>query len=137
MSICGRCNSRTERPCAYADTTAEYYAALISALRHVAYRYGYALATHGSLKSDIDLLAVPWRDTAVSAESLAEAIRKTAEAITGTARVRVADKKLFPELKPCGRLAWAFYLTPYDSVAGPYIDLSVMPKEQSGKRRKP
>lgn len=128
MAICGRCQARTERPCTYPDKTREYYDALITALRHVAYRCGYALAVHGSLRTDIDLLAAPWRDSAVSAEHLAEEIRLTAERIIGTARIREFDK--LPEHKPCGRMAWAFYLQP-EGVEGPYIDLSVMPKQQT------
>lgn len=97
---------------------------LIPALRHVAYRCGYALAVHGSLKTDIDLIAVPWRETAVGQAYVAEEIRKTAEQIIGCAVVRKYDPN--PEKKPCGRLAWAFYLQPED-IEGPYIDLSVFP----------
>jgi hypothetical protein len=94
------------------------------ALRFVAQRCGYALAVHGSLKTDIDLLAAPWRQTAVSADYLAEQIRLTAESIIGTAQTRAHDPS--PTKKPCGRRAWSFYLQP-DGVEGPYIDLSVMP----------
>jgi len=101
------------------------------ALRFVAYRCGYALAVHGSLKTDIDLIAAPWRDSCISAASLAEHIRACAEQIIGTARVREYDKH--PEEKPCGRLAWSFYLQP-EGVEGPYIDLSVMPKVCNGER---
>jgi hypothetical protein len=97
---------------------------MMPALRFVAYRCGYALAVHGSLKTDIDLIAVPWRDSAVDAAYTAEQIRLTAERIIGTARVRECDPN--PTQKPCGRLAWSFYLQP-EGVEGPYIDLSVMP----------
>jgi hypothetical protein len=128
MSICQICKNRRERPCTYSEQTAEYYAALIPALRHVAARYGYALAVHGSLKTDIDLVAAPWRDNAIRAPEFAEAIRRTAEIIIGFARIRDCDKDRSPEKKPCGRLAWSFYLTAYDSTPGPYIDLSVMPR---------
>ncbi len=112
-----------KRPDRRAEMCQEYYDVLIAALRFAAYRYGYALAVHGSLKRDIDLIACPWRDTAPDAASLAAEIKKVTEAIIGTARTREADPN--PTKMPCGRLAWSFYLTHEDE--GPYIDLSVMP----------
>jgi hypothetical protein len=122
LSICQICKRHQERPSPHAHLTQEYYRALIRALRHVAERYGYALAVHGSLKYDIDLVACPWRDSACSPESLAEAIRKAAEAIVGQCFIAPHETKTLPEKKPCGRLGWAFHLG-----GGPYIDLSVMP----------
>lgn len=116
------------KPDRLAEMCVEYYEVLIAPLRHVAYRCGYAVGVHGSLKRDIDLIAVPWRDTAVDAGYLIEQIRKATEAIVGEARVREVDAPQ-PQKKPCGRLAWSFYLTHED--AGPYIDISVMPKGQS------
>lgn len=85
-------------------------------LREVARRHGYALAVHGSLTYDIDLIACPWRDLATSPESLAEAIHKAVDAIAGQ------SKSEGPEKKPYGRLAWSFHMG-----GGPYVDLSVMP----------
>jgi hypothetical protein len=104
----------------------EYYDALIGALRYVAYRCGYALTVHGSLNRDIDLVACPWRDSAISAPHLIKYIQKATKAIIGTARTRDIDQDKQPQIKPCGRLAWAFYLT-YDDTK-PYLDISVMPK---------
>lgn len=106
----------------------EYYDVLIEALRYVAYRCGYALTVHGSLKRDIDLVACPWRESAVDAEYLIEKLREATLAIIGIAREREVDKGSQPEKKPCGRLAWAFYLTPDDDDNGVYLDISVMPK---------
>lgn len=128
MSICQRCLTREERACSYAARTREYYRVLIAALRYVAYRSGYAIAVHGSLKTDIDLIACPWRDSAVSAGHLAEELRRTAEQIIGIARIREGDTP--PTKKDCGRLAWSFYLTSEDTI-GPYIDLSVMPMAET------
>jgi|SRR6185437_738970 len=120
------------KPDQRANLCREYYSALISALRHVAYRCGYALAVHGSLKRDIDLIAAPWRDTAIDAHSLIESLKVATESIFGLARTRKADEGNMPERKPCGRLAWSFYLT-YDD-HGPYLDISVMPKVPEKKR---
>lgn len=128
MSICDICHARTERPAPHAARTREYYDILIKPLRYVAYRCGYALAVHGSLGFDIDLVACPWRDTAISAQHLAEEIRSTAEKIIGICKIWKKDEGRLPEKKPCGRLGWSFYLVQEDcGQLGPYIDLSVMP----------
>lgn len=124
MSICQVCQIRSERPCTYSRRTKQYYRILIRPLRHVAERCGYALGVHGSLKTDIDLIAVPWRESAAPQDYLAEELRKTIEQIIGTARQRDNDP---PTKKPCGRIAYSFYTSPHDDIAGPYIDLSIMP----------
>lgn len=119
--LCHKCLGREERPCSYEHLTRDYVKVLLPALRQVAYRYGYAIGTHGSQKTDIDLIACPWRDLAINAHALVEAIQKATEAIIGWAEIRGE-----PEKKPNGRLAWSIHLTPA-GVDGPYIDLSVMP----------
>lgn len=110
------------RPCEYEELTREFYEAINSALKFKARSCGYALLTHGSLKTDIDLVAVPWREGAISQESLAEKIRQTVKEIIGTAD----DRKQPPTKKPNGRLAYSFYLVP-PACRGPYIDLSIFP----------
>lgn len=112
---------RRQNPDDLAEDCAEYVVVLLPALRYVAYRCGYALATHGSVARDIDIIACPWRDSAIDAESLIERLVRATEAIVGIARV--ADHS--PEVKPCGRLAWSVFLT---TDALPYLDISVMPK---------
>ena len=87
------------------------YADLVMLARNV----GYSLALHGSMARDLDLIAVPWTDDAVSAQDLAHVIAE------GTGRA-LSD---FHE-KPHGRLAWVIQLG-----GGPYIDLSVMPRVES------
>lgn len=57
---------------------------------------GYALAIHGSLARDFDLVAIPWRDEVSSEAELLEAIQKTF-AIT---------KILGPETKEYGRVVY-------------------------------
>lgn len=110
---------------------AEFYDALITALRYVAYRCGYALAVHGSIKRDIDLIACPWRDHAVDSEYLIKEIKKATKAIIGEARPRCGEKTLKAQTMPCGRIAYAIYLTHDDS--DPYLDISVMPKVEGKK----
>ena len=134
MSQCPMCNSSVERAAPHEAMTKEYWDVLCKPLRHVAERCGYALAVHGSLGFDIDLVAVPWRENAVGAECLVEQILQATKAIIGVCEIRACDKAInqAPEKKPCGRLAWSLYLVP-DSpgMLGPFIDLSVFPPQRS------
>lgn len=100
----------------HAERCRELADILIVPLREVARRHGYALAVHGSLSYDIDLIACPWRDLATTPESLVEAIHKAVDAIVGP------SKPEGPTQKPYGRQAWVIHMG-----GGPYIDLSVMP----------
>lgn len=101
---------------------------LIPALRIIARQGGYAVAVHGSLARDIDVVAIPWTEDAVPADALAEALISEIERVNGVALVlnnRQADINDFtqrnPQPRPHGRLAWAIHLG-----GGPYIDLSVI-----------
>lgn len=80
--------------------------------------FGYAIAVHGSLQRDMDLIAVPWSQAATDEEELLKAICETVggfrlEHQTG------ADK-------PHGRRAWTIHLG-----AGLFIDLSIMPRREA------
>jgi hypothetical protein len=114
----------------------EVYERLIAPLRAVARAHGYALAVHGSLARDIDLIAVPWRPAVTAPAAFVEVIRATAEDITGyTAFIKNdprADPRDFtrrsPEPKFHGRLAWSIYVKGrHPGGFETYIDLSVMP----------
>lgn len=98
-----------------------YYAALYPQLREVARQNGYALALHGSLVKDLDLLAVPWVEDAVDAWDLAHAICERA----GGAIHERDDIGRSPNSRPHGRLVWTIHL----QRGGGYIDLSVMPRQ--------
>lgn len=93
-----------------------FYACLYADLRKAALECGYALALHGSMASDMDLLAVPWVDGAVSPEELFKAIHK---AIGST--LWQCDENLKPEEKPHGRIAYAINI--FGDV---FIDLSIV-----------
>lgn len=99
---------------------------LIPVLREVAESFGYCLAVHGSLRRDIDLVAVPWRENPCSVESLMEAIGKVAQSVRGASKDFLTCNSIGmlsnPEKKPCGRLAYTIQLG-----GGPYLDISVMP----------
>lgn len=46
-----------------APTSAPVYAAMYHELAEVARKHGYALAIHGSLQRDFDLIAIPWAES--------------------------------------------------------------------------
>lgn len=100
---------------------------LIGPLRETARKNGYALAVHGSLRRDIDLIAVPWIDKCSTPKELAAAIREKAQEVSGYAWPKHDEDTIYfregtPGSKPHGRLCWTFHLG-----GGPYIDLAVMP----------
>ena len=94
------------------------YAVLYPGLREVARQHGYALALHGTLQKDLDLLAVPWIDEASTSDDLAEALR----AHLGGDFVLTSREAPAWSQKPHGRKAWTIMLR-----GAGYIDLSVMP----------
>jgi hypothetical protein len=91
---------------------------LLPALREVARSHGYAIGLHGSVAYDIDLIVVPWRDKPIDLHTTIEALRKAIEAVVGFAEARHPE----PTKKPCGRLAWSFYVAGSD--CAPYFDIS-------------
>ena len=102
-------------------TFAPTYAFLYPVLAELANKRGYALALHGSLQRDLDVVALPWSDEASSPEDLAEDFLLYAEIYGMKLGDDHPNRK--PAIKPHGRLAWTIPLW-----AGAYIDLSVMPK---------
>lgn len=87
---------------------------VLAVVRSVARRAGYAVAVHGSLSRDIDLIAVPWGEVVESPSALVAAI-------VSEGRWLLADPQ--PEVKPHGRLAWAIRMPGFYR---PYLDLSVI-----------
>lgn len=109
------------------------YAALLPELQRVAREHGYALAVHGSMATDLDLIAAPWTPEATDAETLAEAMREHLHGHFPPASRKVGETWTIvpnPEDKPHGRRAWSIHCSPSETpVHSPcYIDLSVMPR---------
>lgn len=101
------------------------YASLFPGLAEIAQKYGYALAMHGSMITDMDLVAVPWTEEAIPAQQLVEILYVHLQRLT--LRLCEEDVKPFgpkyPEVKAHGRIAWLLPLG-----HGAVIDLSVMPR---------
>jgi len=97
-----------------------YYATIYPIIREEARKFGYALALHGSLQRDLDVVAVPWVESAASPKTLAEAITE-----------RVGGCLVDVTQKPHGRRAYTIHFCPFGLPEGPpggYIDLSVTPR---------
>lgn len=103
------------------------YAAMYPELLRVAKAHGYALAVHGSMTRDFDLIAVPWTEAAGDPQPMIEEMKHAIGGVYLHHEVDhlVADGR--PSDKPHGRRAWSIHLT-NKGADGPYIDLSVMPR---------
>ena len=99
----------------FVATRVTFYAALYPRLRQRARELGYALALHGSLAKDLDVLAVPWVEDAAAPHAL---VRALTEAAGGSC----ADPGT---TMPHGRRAFTIRL----GKTGGYVDLSIVPPE--------
>lgn len=110
VDICHKCNTPTQPVPKHWD-----YPKLpdVQIMRQLAKEVGYALAIHGTLERDLDLVAVPWVDEAVSQEELVEHIAQGINA-----------RILCPEQKPLGRYAVNLQIDGWYKL----IDLSVAAK---------
>ena len=108
-----------------AEELQAYFESLLPGIRKVARRHGYAIGVHGSMRRDLDLIAVPWKEDHSDKQVLADAIQK--EVGRG-----IVDTASLPwEEKPCGRLAISLHSGAWPEfdygVAGlGHIDLSVV-----------
>ncbi len=103
-------------------TFAPAYVGLFPILAEVAHINGYALAVHGSVSRDFDLVAIPWTDKAISSLGIMSAIANQVGVSDGCqiTKVRIAQGR---QGKPHGRISYTIPLS-----CGAAIDLSVMPK---------
>jgi len=97
---------------------------ILPAVREAARFQGYAIAVHGSLKRDIDLIAIAWTEQARPADELVRVVQGAIGGILGNC-LRIAE----PSLKPHGRIA---YILIHPGFADE-IDLSVIPPSTQTK----
>lgn len=100
---------------------------LLPALRVAAKAKGYALAVHGSMARDVDLLAAPWADDAASAEELFEALLAATIATLDSGFALKDDKK--GTRRPHGRRSFVIHIGPKG-----YLDISIMPRRPPRRR---
>lgn len=94
---------------------APIYACVYAGFAEIARAHGYALAVHGSLASDFDVICIPWTDEAVDPEAVVSAI-------LAKYAIRRCDGD--PERKKHGRLAYTLSFKFGDT----RLDLSFMPR---------
>lgn len=92
------------------------YACYYGILKDIAHEYGYALAIHGSLTRDFDLIAVPWIE---NPKDHLEMLDKFAEAL-GTVRFEGKPYNSC-EQKPHNRMTYTI-----PSGGGGYLDISII-----------
>lgn len=104
---------------------AELLPRILEPIREVAHGHGYAIAIHGSLARDIDLVAIPWVEWANDADELVRSIRGAVAGVLGRCLVQGdARGAIKAGEKPHGRRAYTLI---HAGRIGE-IDLSVMPK---------
>jgi hypothetical protein len=107
--------------------SAAFYAVVYPTLRDVAKLHGYALAIHGTMTRDFDLVAIPWTEEASEPLELIRAMKDASATVTH----RSDGDQFFPDCnpltKPHGRKAYVLHFTD-NGCYGPYLDVSVMPK---------
>lgn len=99
---------------------APWYALTFHGLDRVAMRYGYALALHGSMTRDLDLVAIPWVEDAETPEKLIDAFVRF---IKSKSDIDIHSPKPLPG--PHGRQS---YIIPIGFGSSAYLDISVMPR---------
>lgn len=103
------------------------YAVMYPALVAVARRHGYALAVHGSMTRDFDLIAVPWVVEAGDPQVMVDEMKAAVLGVYAHHEFDHLIKDGHRSAKPHGRLAWSIHLTT-KGMNGPYMDISVMPR---------
>jgi hypothetical protein len=95
-----------------------FYAILYNSMRQAALDCGYALALHGSMHSDMDLMAMAWTEDAKSEEELIKVI----DNCIGETIWKQCNFKWERIEKPHGRVSYIISI-----IGGWFIDLSIMP----------
>lgn len=109
---------------------ASAYATLLPSLMIAGRELGYAIAVHGSMATDLDLVAIPWTEDAASAEHLILHLMAAVDGRLRNASRRKEDGEWermpasIPTDKPHGRRAWTIHI----GCEGMYLDVSVMPR---------
>lgn len=98
---------------------------VIDDVRRIAREHGYAVAVHGSQRSesDLDLIAAPWVKDAKAPRTLMRAINK----LPYLSRVVAHDHD---PPKPHGRLGFVWLIKHHVDTCPYYVDLSVMSRSQ-------
>lgn len=94
-----------------------FYAVLFESFRKAALDCGWALGIHGSMATDMDMMAMPWTEDAQSPEILIKAISDCIDCTIWKDRHVIAHHG-----KPHGRIVYTISI-----FSDFYIDLSIIP----------
>lgn len=100
---------------------APMYCAMYPSLAEICRSHGYALAVHGTLARDFDMIAVPWVDNPAEPQVVVDAI---------TSKHAVNNAAGSPEMKKHSRLCYTLAL--YGEF---FFDFSFMPIAEATKRQ--
>lgn len=107
---------------------AALFALILPLIRETARKLGYAIALHGSMRRDLDLIAVPWVDDAVAPEVLVQMlIQELGGKCPDMHKFKEGDTVGMPMVKPHGRHAYSIQLNDYAC----WIDLSITSRASS------
>lgn len=113
-----------------APSYALVYASIIPMIQRIGRYYGYAIGVHGSMATDLDLIAVAWVEDAKKPEVLIDAISEHFNLVFHPNRLETS-----PEVKPHGRLAWSLIWKDSEEIhgcGGVYLDISVIHPQYYG-----
>ncbi len=101
------------------------YAQLLPMIREAAKGLGYAIAIHGSMRRDLDIIAVPWVEEAAAPEELVRAISVAVDGfVIGAEDKQMKRGTIEPgSPHPHGRMVWNIC---WGGI--PFIDLGIMPR---------
>lgn len=112
------------------------YALLLPELMKAGREVGYSVAVHGSMARDLDLIAIPWTEDAVSAERLVMHIMASVDGRLANGGRKKPNSEEWetvhgsePAVKLHGRLFWVIHVG--RNRENLYLDLSVMPRAVS------
>jgi hypothetical protein len=92
------------------------YSHRIADIQCIARAHGYAIAIHGSMQRDLDVVAFPWTKKAVQPKTL---VKRLCDGLD-----LMFDHSANPKEKAHGRLAWTLLMN-----GACWMDLSVMPRK--------
>ena len=92
-----------------------FYAVVLIQFTEIAKLYGYALAVHGSLANDLDIIVTPWVENHKPIDELIDAFRD----VIGETVWRNDSELRKPTVMPCNRLCYTIPI-----IGDWYIDIS-------------
>lgn len=106
-----------------AEELVKFYLGILIPIRSAAKKCGYAIGVHGSMRRDLDLIAVPWVEEFSDKNDLAGAIQIAACGLKSASYEW--ERKTHGRMATAFPVCWTWHCTPMIKSNG-HIDLSVM-----------